>query len=44
MEESLHIDVRQGWIRKVGAEIPVAFTKDDQNNLELEALKELGII
>ncbi|KAJ5288723.1 hypothetical protein N7478_001753 [Penicillium angulare] len=37
-------DLRQGWIRKTGVEAPEAFTKNDQNTLELETLKELGLI
>ncbi|KDN70503.1 hypothetical protein CSUB01_07948 [Colletotrichum sublineola] len=40
LQRSSHI--RQGWVRKDGAETPVIFTKEDQEKLELEVLKELG--
>ncbi|KAJ6190532.1 hypothetical protein N7519_000553 [Penicillium mononematosum] len=37
-------DLRQGWVRKAGANPPKGFSKDDQTNLEEEVLKELGLI
>lgn len=37
-------DLRRGWVRKAGAKAPRGFTKDDQANLELEVLKELGYV
>jgi hypothetical protein len=37
-------DVRQGWVREDGAGQLPAFTKEDNDNLELEVLKELGWI
>ena len=37
-------DVRRGWVREVDAEGIRPFTKEDDANLELEVLKELGYI
>jgi uncharacterized protein YbcC (UPF0753/DUF2309 family) len=37
-------DLRQGWVRKAGANPPKGFSKDDQTKLEQEVLKELGLI
>ncbi len=36
-------DLRQGWVRKAGAQVPGMFTKDDQTNLEIEVLRELDV-
>ncbi|GAB0132577.1 hypothetical protein EsDP_00001009 [Epichloe bromicola] len=36
-------DPRQGWIRKTGCSAPRTFTKEDQESLEHEVLKELGL-
>ncbi|KAH8753034.1 hypothetical protein F5883DRAFT_470909, partial [Diaporthe sp. PMI_573] len=40
----LSSDHRQGWVLKAGAEVPGPFTKDDQANLEMEVLRELGYV
>ncbi|KAH6847419.1 hypothetical protein B0I37DRAFT_430962 [Chaetomium sp. MPI-CAGE-AT-0009] len=37
-------DVKYGWVREDGAGQLPAFTKEDNDNLELEVLKELGYI
>lgn len=37
-------DPRQGWVREEGAGHVPVFTKEDNDNLELEVLKELGYI
>lgn len=38
----LSSELRQGWVRKAGAEVPGPFTKDDQANMEMGVLRELG--
>jgi hypothetical protein len=38
----MSVDVRRGWVREVDAESIRLFTKEDDANLELEVLKELG--
>jgi hypothetical protein len=40
----LSSDLRQGWVLKDGAEVPGPFTKDDQANLEMDVLRELGYV
>ncbi|KAL8303403.1 hypothetical protein RB600_007041 [Gaeumannomyces tritici] len=37
-------ELRQGWVLKAGTKVPGPFTKDDQANLEIEVLKELGYV
>jgi uncharacterized protein YbcC (UPF0753/DUF2309 family) len=37
-------DLRRGWVRRADAKAPKGFTKDDQANLELEVLRELGYV
>ncbi|WQF82662.1 Putative aminoglycoside phosphotransferase, protein kinase-like domain superfamily [Colletotrichum destructivum] len=36
------LDIRRGWVRKPDIKAPVNFTKGDNENLELEVLRELG--
>ena len=40
----MSVDVRCGWVRKVDADGTGLFTKEDDANLEMEVLKDLGYI